>query len=127
MFATGECDLQLCLRNFFPMTALFKIHLLGPCPVLLPSLLPIQIFHLQATANEEGDPNRKPHPMKRGHGRPSGIWGMSPAASTEAQWSGRTGSQGEGQRAGEGMAVASVGQQALGGSEGAVGSPVSFS
>lgn len=45
MFVTGECYFQLYLRSFFSMAAWFNLHLLCPCPVLLPSLLSVQIFH----------------------------------------------------------------------------------
>lgn len=64
MFAPGERDPQLYPRSSFPMAALFKIYLLCPCPVLLPSLLPVQIFHYKQLYKEEGGPKQN----SRGHG-----------------------------------------------------------
>lgn len=45
MFAPGERDPRLYPRSFFLMAVLLKIHPLCPCPILLPNLLPVWIFH----------------------------------------------------------------------------------
>lgn len=71
--------------------------------------------------------------MKRGNrtAQQPGIRGLYPAASAEGGWTGSKqvgcGSRWEEQRTGRGLAVASIGQQALGGPGGVVGLPVSFS